>query len=96
MSKVFPTRRRRPLPKLPAPLATKTLLIEARGILDRYARAKEALKRLDQITMILKNADLSGTGWEVKDNFPAGTNTAFRPAAVSRYQLQPVKPGRKS
>lgn len=77
-------------PRVRVSQSVSVLLMEALEIFDRFNRAKRELERADQIIAQLRRADLSGTGYEVVDNF-RGKAVVFRPAAVRRFELRAIK-----
>ena len=68
----------------------EALLKEAKQLTRVLEERKVLYQRLDQLTLLLQNEDLSETGWAIIDNF-AEKNVAFRIATVRRFELKRVK-----
>lgn len=93
----FPVRRNRTVRAKPAlvpsgPMSkvmVTRLAVEAQNVLSAIEDNKRLYARLDELTQILKDANLSGTGLTVIDNF-SDKNTVFRPAGVRRFELKKV------
>lgn len=62
------------------------LLVEAQNIQSILEEVKPLYSRLDDIVSMLRGMDLSGTGYEVVDQFE-DRNTVFRATGISRFKL---------
>lgn len=63
------------------------LAVEAENILAALTEYKALYARLDEITNLLMDEDLSDTKFAMVDNF-AEKNVVFRPAGVRRFELK--------
>ena len=63
------------------------LAVEAENILAALTEYKALYARLDEITNLLMDEDLSDTKFVVIDNF-CDRNVVFRPAGVRRFELK--------
>lgn len=64
-------------------------LVELENILSGLEKCKNHYKRMDELAVILKGQDLSGSGFVVVDNFH-DKNVAFRATGIHRFEIKRI------